>query len=105
MQGVAGQIFSPMSVTYGFALLGALMFALIFAPVLGYLTAPAEQKVGDGYTWLSRFLRNRYEYMLHRPIRHTTIVWIGAAVRLAIAALSFLPVTAQLIPPLNTPTL
>ncbi len=32
MQGVAGQIFSPMSVTYGFALCGALMFALIFAP-------------------------------------------------------------------------
>ena len=40
MQGVAGQIFSPMSVTYGFALLGALIFALIFAPVLGYITAP-----------------------------------------------------------------
>ena len=39
-----GQIFAPMSVTYGFALLGALLFALIFAPVLGFLTAPAEHK-------------------------------------------------------------
>src|SRR5580765_6148571 len=58
MQGVAGQIFSPMSVTYGFALLGALLFALIFAPVLGYMTAPAVQKVTDGYTWLSRWMKN-----------------------------------------------
>jgi cobalt-zinc-cadmium resistance protein CzcA len=34
MQGVPGKIFAPMSVTYGFALTGALIFALIFAPVL-----------------------------------------------------------------------
>ena len=34
MQGVPGKIFAPMSVTYGFALIGALLFSLIFAPVL-----------------------------------------------------------------------
>ncbi|MGC2401012.1 MAG: efflux RND transporter permease subunit, partial [Acidobacteriaceae bacterium] len=33
MQGVPGKIFAPMSVTYGFALTGALIFSLIFAPV------------------------------------------------------------------------
>ncbi len=101
MQGVAGQIFSPMSVTYGFALLGALMFALVFAPVLGYLTAPAEQKVGDGYTWLSRFLRNRYEHVLHRALRHTSIVWIGAAAMLAIGVLCFVLVGGEFMPPLE----
>ena len=36
MQGVPGKIFAPMSVTYGFALTGALIFSLIFAPVLAY---------------------------------------------------------------------
>src|SRR5713226_1401381 len=31
MQGVPGKIFGPMSVTYGFALTGAMLFALVFA--------------------------------------------------------------------------
>lgn len=101
MQGVAGQIFSPMSVTYGFALLGALLFALIFAPVLGYVTAPTVQKVGDGYTWLSRGLRNRYEYVLHRALRHTSIVWIGAAAMLALGVLCFILVGGEFMPPLE----
>ena len=101
MQGVAGQIFSPMSVTYGFALLGALIFALVFAPVLGYVTAPAEQKAGDGYTWLSRFLRTRYERVLHRSLRHPSIVWIGAGAMLIAGILCFVLVGGEFMPPLE----
>ena len=101
MQGVAGQIFSPMSVTYGFALLGALIFALVFAPVLGYLTAPAEQKVGDGYTWLSRGLRRIYERILHRALRHPSGVWIGAAAMLLAGILCFVFVGGEFMPPLE----
>src|ERR1700712_584902 len=46
MQGVPGKIFAPMSVTYGFALTGALMFALIFAPVLSDVLAPRRKAQG-----------------------------------------------------------
>ena len=34
MQGVPGKIFAPMSETYGYALTGAFLFAVLFAPVL-----------------------------------------------------------------------
>lgn len=101
MQGVAGQIFSPMSVTYGFALMGALLFALIFAPVLGYMTAPAEQKVGDGYTWLSRGLKNLYEKALHHTLHFPRIVWIGAAAMLGVGVLCFMLVGGEFMPPLE----
>jgi heavy metal efflux system protein len=101
MQGVAGQIFAPMSVTYGFALLGALLFALIFAPVLGYITAPTEQKVGDGYTWLSRRLKNGYERILHKALAHTALVWIGAAAMLGVGVLCFVLVGGEFMPPLE----
>lgn len=101
MQGVAGQIFSPMSVTYGFALLGALIFALVFAPVLGFITAPAEQKVGDGYTWLSRFLRTHYEKVLHRSLRHPSVIWIGAGAMLLSGILCFVLVGGEFMPPLE----
>jgi cobalt-zinc-cadmium resistance protein CzcA len=101
MQGVAGQIFSPMSVTYGFALLGALLFALIFAPVLGYITAPTEQKVGDGYTWLSRHMKNAYELVLHRALGRSALVWMGAAAMLALGVLCFVLVGGEFMPPLE----
>jgi cobalt-zinc-cadmium resistance protein CzcA len=101
MQGVAGQIFSPMSVTYGFALLGALLFALIFAPVLGYMTAPAEQKVGDGYTWLSRLLKNNYEKALHHALKVPSLVWIGAAAMLVVGVICFVLVGGEFMPPLE----
>jgi cobalt-zinc-cadmium resistance protein CzcA len=101
MQGVAGQIFSPMSITYGFALLGALLFALVFAPVLGYLTAPTVQKVGDGYTWLSRALRRIYEKVLHRVLRYPKSVWIGAAAMLLAGVLCFIFVGGEFMPPLE----
>ena len=40
MRGVPGKIFAPMSLTYGFALTGALLFALLFAPVMA-ICAPS----------------------------------------------------------------
>ena len=47
MQGVPGKIFAPMSVTYGFALTGALIFSLIFAPVLAKLVVPTQVEAGE----------------------------------------------------------
>lgn len=101
MQGVAGQIFSPMSVTYGFALMGALLFALIFAPVLGYMTAPKESKEGDGYTWLSRRLKNGYQRALHHTLHFPRLVWIGAAAMLVVGVLCFALVGGEFMPPLE----
>ena len=101
MQGVAGQIFSPMSVTYGFALLGALLFALVFAPVLGYVTAPKEEKAGAGQTWFSAFLRRRYEVSLRFALRRSKLVWLAAAAGLALGAVLFVVTGGEFMPPLE----
>jgi cobalt-zinc-cadmium resistance protein CzcA len=101
MQGVAGQIFSPMSVTYGFALCGALIFALIFAPVLGYMTAPEEHKGGTGETFVSAWLRKHYHHLLERSLRHTWVTWIAAACVLFIGVASFIAVGGEFMPPLE----
>jgi heavy metal efflux system protein len=48
MRGVPGKIFAPMSVTYVFALTGALLFSLLFAPVVASLgKPPAAGKIGE----------------------------------------------------------
>ena len=43
MQGVPGKIFAPMSSAYGFAFIGALLYAFLFAPVLGSFAVPTKQ--------------------------------------------------------------
>jgi heavy metal efflux system protein len=56
MQGVPGKVFAPMSETYGFALVGAFLFAVFFGPVLASWMKP--EKVRSHRTvvvnWLSR---------------------------------------------------
>ncbi|HWZ12512.1 MAG TPA: CusA/CzcA family heavy metal efflux RND transporter [Acidobacteriaceae bacterium] len=101
MQGVAGQIFSPMSVTYGFALAGALLFALIFAPVLGYITAPQENKIGSGYTRLSSWLRKNYDRALHHALHRPSVVWFIAGTTLAAGVLLFVLVGGEFMPALE----
>ena len=64
MQGVPGRIFAPMSVTYGFALTGALIFALVFAPVLASYRRLRSGHAAD--TRLVHWLKHRYERLLIR---------------------------------------
>ena len=47
MQGVPGKIFGPMSITYGFALTGAMIFAIFFAPVLSSFRGSGKHLAED----------------------------------------------------------
>ena len=86
MRGVPGRIFAPMSLTYGFALTGALLFALVFAPVLtswmggraGSTSAPPRLT-----TWLS----GGYARLLPRILQRRRAVLTGAGGALALGLL------------------
>ena len=76
MQGVPGKIFAPMSQAYGFALIGALLYAFLFAPVLCFLSSPKH--VSGKETWLIAHVRSAYEKALHFALRKSFLVWIAA---------------------------
>jgi heavy metal efflux system protein len=111
MQGVPGKIFAPMSVTYGFALTGALIFALVFAPVLSDVfarTVPVEPESrpkgadGEEETWLSGFFARHYAYLLDRALRHHKLIWGIAAISLVAAVLLFVfAIGGEFMPPLE----
>jgi cobalt-zinc-cadmium resistance protein CzcA len=102
MQGVPGKIFAPMSVTYGFALTGALIFALIFAPVLGSLAVPKKiQRDAKENTWLSAFLRRHYDGALRRALRFRAVAWIIALAALIGAGILFHFVGGEFMPALE----
>ena len=101
MQGVPGKIFAPMSVTYGFALCGALIFALIFAPVLAQLIVPTQLKHESHETFLGSFLRRRYDRGLPRILAHRRLAWAVALVGLVAAGILFTFVGGEFMPPLE----
>jgi len=90
MTGVPGKIFAPMSITYGFALLGALLMAFTLAPVLCsfLLTGP----ISEDDTMLVKPLRRMYQRTLEWALDHRQVVVALAAGLLIVAlvALQFL---------------
>jgi cobalt-zinc-cadmium resistance protein CzcA len=111
MQGVPGKIFAPMSVTYGFALTGALIFALIFAPVLCDAFAKKQPAAGDPSaahshedkgTPLSRFFARHYAVAFDRTFLLPKLAWIIAGVGLIGAVLLFVfAIGGEFMPPLE----
>ena len=101
MQGVPGKIFAPMSVTYGFALTGALIFALVFAPVLGSFAVPKQIKHEAEDTWLSGFFRRHYDSGLKRALKYSKIAWFIALGGLVAAIVLFVFVGGEFMPALE----
>jgi len=82
MQGVEGQIFGPMSRTYAYALLGAVIATFTVTPVISSLLLPA--RVNDVETFVVRQLRKLYQYVLPLAVRN-----YGLSATIAIAFLEF----------------
>ncbi len=92
LQGVEGQIFSPMARTYGYALAGALIATFTVTPVLASLLIP--ERIEEAETIVVRALRAAYTPVLRLALRNQkATVAIG---------LVFLAVVGLLIPRLGT---
>ncbi|MGA7323615.1 MAG: CusA/CzcA family heavy metal efflux RND transporter [Rhodomicrobium sp.] len=74
MQGVEGQIFSPMARTYAYALVGALMATFTITPVLASFLLP--EHVGEAETIVVRSIRAIYTPVLRLALRARRIAVI-----------------------------
>jgi cobalt-zinc-cadmium resistance protein CzcA len=71
MRGPEGQLFGPMAETYAFALGGALVLAVVLAPVLISLLFRNFKPTHDNF--LVRFLKSRYLWQLHLCLKYRWI--------------------------------
>src|SRR3989449_5553484 len=87
MIGVPGKIFAPMSVTYGFALLGALLIAVTLSPVLCalLLKPPLPEKDTRFVAWLKRLYLFTLRWALAN--RGLTVALAAGLLLIALAAL------------------
>ncbi len=76
LQRVEGRLFKPMAWTVAFALLGALMFSMLLAPVLSSLLFPKGTK--EWHNPVMAFLTSRYRAVLGYAIRWR---WVTLALR------------------------
>src|ERR1700726_220728 len=78
LQSVEGRLFKPMAWTVSFALLGALMFSILIAPVLALLQF--RHGVREWHNPVMHLLRERYRVALRWAIEHRGVtVGVGAA--------------------------
>ncbi|MEI9804045.1 MAG: CusA/CzcA family heavy metal efflux RND transporter [Pseudolabrys sp.] len=82
MKGVEGQIFGPMSRTYAYALLGAVIATFTVTPVMSSLLLPS--KVAEVETFLVRKMRDLYQPLLGLAVRNARIAAIVAVAFLVI---------------------
>ena len=99
MQGVPGKIFAPMSLTYGFALTGALMMAFTVAPVLcsWLLKTPLPEKD----TRLVEWIRRDYLRILSWALDRQAVVIVFAVLLLAAALGVWFILGGEFMPPLE----
>jgi len=90
MHGPEGQLFGPMADTYAFALAGALVLAVMLAPVLVALLFRNFKPINDNF--LVRFLKSRYLWQLKLCLQYRwlTLLVMGSLIALTVGLLPLL---------------
>jgi cobalt-zinc-cadmium resistance protein CzcA len=83
LQGVEGRLFKPMAWTVAFALLGALLFSILVAPVLASLFFPNGTR--EWHNPLMTWMTNAYRRVLRWAIRLRFLTVAGGVASLALA--------------------
>ena len=99
MQGVEGQIFSPMARTYGLALFGALASTFTITPVLAAFLLP--QHVEETETIVVRALRWAYIPILQWSLRHRKTMAATAVAFLVVVGLLVTRLGGEFLPALE----
>jgi heavy metal efflux system protein len=84
LQAVEGRLFRPMAWTVAFALLGALSFSIILAPVLSSFAFRKGAK--EWKNPMMEFLRERYRNGVSWAVRHHRVMLSGGVCALILAA-------------------
>jgi cobalt-zinc-cadmium resistance protein CzcA len=88
LQGVEGKLFSPMAYTIAFAMLGALVLALTYVPVVASFVFSKTTKVSEPK--LVHWLKGKYKPVIDKVVKYP--VWIvSGAVALLLGSLALTP--------------
>ena len=103
LESIEGRIFRPLAMTYSFALLGALLFAMGLVPALCALFLKPKHVMAPEPAVFERMDHGFHRWIaatLHNPRRRTTVAAVALAI-LAIAGLSATKLGTEFLPALD----
>lgn len=100
LQSVEGRIFRPLALTYSFALVGALVFALTLVPALCAVAFRPKHAKLEEPAWIER-MRDRYRASLEWLLVRRKIALLAAAVMLCAGALTVSRLGTEFLPELD----
>jgi len=80
LESVEGKMFRPMALTFIFAMIGALIVAVILNPILSFYVLP--KRIRDKDSGLMKALDSGYSWLLERIMRRRNYVFAGVALML-----------------------
>ncbi len=99
LEGIEGKMFQPMAWTFIFAMIGALLIALLLNPILSYRFLPT--RVSEEENWLMRQLHRVYETVLDRTLTMRRMLLAGVTVLLVATAVVGLRLGGEFLPRLQ----
>ncbi len=102
LQGVEGKMFTPMAMTFSFAVIGAMILCLTYVPMVSALFMSKKPSQKDG--WGDKFilwLVKVYEPILDRALKTKTVILSVAVAFLALAIFTFSKMGGEFVPKLD----
>lgn len=102
LQGVEGKMFTPMAMTFSFAVIGAMILCLTYVPMASalFMSKKPSQKVLWGDKFIS-FLTNKYEPLLQNALEKKKTILTVSFVLLGLAIFTFTKMGGEFIPVLD----
>lgn len=102
LSGVEGKMFRPMAMTFGFALIGAMLLCLTYVPVISSLIIKPQVKNKKTIsTWIMDLMRKSYLPVITWALKNTKKTLAGAGGLLIIAIVIFMRMGGEFIPQLD----
>lgn len=102
LTGIEGKMFTPMAMTFSFAMLGVLILCLTYVPMMSslFLRAPKSTKKSFGDRIVHRIERF-YEPIVSWAIRQKKVVIISASILLILSGILFSHIGGEFLPKLD----
>ncbi|AUP80167.1 CusA/CzcA family heavy metal efflux RND transporter [Flavivirga eckloniae] len=101
LSGVEGKMFTPMALTFSFALIGAMVFCFTYVPVVSALFLKPSKNKNNLTAQLIRWLTGKYSIIIHWALSSKRLVLGIAASLLVVTLYLFTTMGGEFVPTLD----
>ncbi len=102
LQGVEGKMFTPMAMTFSFAVIGAMVLCLTYVPMMAslFMSKKPSQKLGIGDRFIN-WLTKIYEPVLLLALKRKIVVLVTSLILLIVSLFTFSKMGGEFVPQLD----